>query len=173
MEDKFTRSLRPTASTSSLRKREMGFYVGTTRTPLPTYSALKDDGLWHFWASPALQSHFQQVGFLSREGQLCDIDRERRKAHVMEHELFLAEELDRRRQRDATFGVEQTQKLRDARKFQRARDLEVRRQIEKIRNQRLAKYAPVQDEDEESEIDPNLSRKEKRKLLKAKSEGGI
>ncbi|CAD7959607.1 unnamed protein product [Amoebophrya sp. A25] len=131
-------SLRTSGSAPSLLRSEKGFRVGATHAPLPAYSALSDDSLWHFWANPALQSHHMRSGFLSRDGELVDVDRFRRKMHVVEKELFLAGELDRRRVKDAEVLIRQKKKMREADRCQKIRDREVRAYIQSIRDKRAA-----------------------------------
>ena len=40
----------------------------------PSYNSLYDDGLYHFWSNPATQQHLIKIGFLTKTGDIIDID---------------------------------------------------------------------------------------------------
>jgi len=124
-----------------LSKREAGWSVPARRAPLVSYNALEDDGLWHYFGNPVFQPHLHRMGFLSSNGELRDIDKHRRKWHVMEHELFLAERIDYAKQRDAEVLMDQQIKLRQIARYQQLRDAEVQRVVHAIRDKRRQKHA--------------------------------
>lgn len=122
--------------------KEKNWCVASRQAPLKSYSALEDHGLWHHFANPVLQPHLLRMGFLTPQGELRDIDKHRRKWHVMEHELFLAERLDQQRQREAQVCMEQQTKMRQIARYQAIRDAEVQSTVHRIREQRRMKQEP-------------------------------
>mmetsp|Transcript_4951 Transcript_4951/g.12413 ORF Transcript_4951/g.12413 Transcript_4951/m.12413 type:complete len:144 (+) Transcript_4951:131-562(+) len=138
MTEGYQATLRASPSAPSLLRKERDFHVTNKHAPLKSYSALQDDALWHFWANPAYERHHMQAGFLSREGQLVDVDKFRRKMYVVEKELALAAELDRKRIKDAEVLMEQKKKMREAERCQKIRDREVQQYINGIREKRRA-----------------------------------
>ncbi|CAD7938785.1 unnamed protein product [Amoebophrya sp. A120] len=138
MTEGYQATLRASPSAPSLLRKERHFKVAAKDAPLKSYSSLEDDALWHFWANPAYQAHHMQAGFLSRTGELVDVDKFRRKMYVVEKELALAAELDRKRMKDADVLLEQKRKMREAERAQRIRDREVQQYVQGVREKRKA-----------------------------------
>ena len=68
-------NLRPDPKSKKLQQKRTGFYVAAKQEPLPKYSTLNDEALFHFWSNPGTQNHMLQQGFLAPDGTIIDIDK--------------------------------------------------------------------------------------------------
>ena len=77
-----------------------------------------------------------QIGFLTRDGTLIDIDQYRTKWQVIEHEIQLADKLDQGRQQNIKLVIDHQRKLRkrEMLQAQRESDIEFCRQLRKSKS---------------------------------------
>ncbi|ETM44667.1 hypothetical protein L914_10119 [Phytophthora nicotianae] len=84
-----------------LRQRENGFNLsGVHQDRLPQYNALLDRNLRHHFESRPLQSHLNELGLIDQRGRIVDLDKQKSKLFIIDQEFKLAEEVERRKQRE-------------------------------------------------------------------------
>lgn len=84
-----------------LRQRENGFNLsGVHQDRLPQYNALLDRNLRHHFESRPLQSHLNELGLIDQQGRIVDLDKQRSKLFIIDQEFKLAEEAERKKQRE-------------------------------------------------------------------------
>jgi len=76
-----------------LLEKEQSFRMGGFRAPLPLYDSLRDHNLRAFWSNPGTRRHLTELGFLSDNGDIIDLDQYRRKLAVIHKELQHAEKM--------------------------------------------------------------------------------
>ncbi|GMF33739.1 unnamed protein product [Phytophthora fragariaefolia] len=84
-----------------LRQRENGFNLsGVHQERLPQYNALLDRNLRHHFESRPLQNHLNELGLIDQRGRIVDLDRQKSKLFIIDQEFKLAEEAERKKQRE-------------------------------------------------------------------------
>ncbi|KAF4042014.1 hypothetical protein GN244_ATG05738 [Phytophthora infestans] len=84
-----------------LRQRESGFNLsGVHQDRLPQYNALLDRNLRHHFESRPLQSHLNELGLIDQRGRIVDLDKQKSKLFIIDQEFKLAEEAERKKQRE-------------------------------------------------------------------------
>ncbi|KAG6959644.1 hypothetical protein JG687_00008655 [Phytophthora cactorum] len=84
-----------------LRQRENGFNLsGVHQDRLPQYNALLDRNLRHHFESRPLQSHLNELGLIDQRGRIVDLDKQKSKLFIIDQEFKLAEEAERKKQRE-------------------------------------------------------------------------
>ncbi|CEG50088.1 uncharacterized protein PHALS_07815 [Plasmopara halstedii] len=84
-----------------LRRRENGFNLsGVHQDRLPYYNALLDRNLRHHFESRPLQSHLNELGLIDQCGRIVDLDKQKSKLFIIDQEFKLAEEAERKKQRE-------------------------------------------------------------------------
>lgn len=88
-------------SCEMLRQRENGFDLsGVHRERLPEYNALLDRNLRHHFEARSLQSHLNDVGLIDQRGRIVDLEKQKNKLSIIEQEFKLAEQLERRKEKE-------------------------------------------------------------------------
>lgn len=83
------------------RQREQAFDLsGIHQNKLPTYNALTDRNLCHHFEGQQVQSHLRSLGLVDAYGRLVDLDKQKSKLYIIEQEFKLAEQAERRRERE-------------------------------------------------------------------------
>ncbi|KAL3661921.1 hypothetical protein V7S43_013214 [Phytophthora oleae] len=84
-----------------LRQRESGFNLsGVHQERLPQYNALMDRNLRHHFESRPLQSHLNELGLIDQRGRIVDLDKQKSKLFIIDQEFKLAEDAERKKQRE-------------------------------------------------------------------------
>ncbi|KAE8891333.1 hypothetical protein PF010_g11592 [Phytophthora fragariae] len=84
-----------------LRQRESGFNLsGVHQERMPQYNALLDRNLRHHFESRPLQSHLNELGLIDQRGRIVDLDKQKSKLFIIDQEFKLAEEAERKKQRE-------------------------------------------------------------------------
>lgn len=88
-----------------LREREAAFdtktlTAATRKDPLPSYNALFDTNLRHFFENRRVQKHLYGTGLIDREGRIIDLEKNKAKLSIIEQEFRSAEREEELRSRE-------------------------------------------------------------------------
>mmetsp|Transcript_147548 Transcript_147548/g.257403 ORF Transcript_147548/g.257403 Transcript_147548/m.257403 type:complete len:184 (-) Transcript_147548:96-647(-) len=94
-EDSMIPDLRLPATNRAHRQRELGFDCRAKEAPLPMYKSFFDPNLSTLWKNPAKRHHLKKLGFIDSNENMVDIHEQRRKFHIVEHDIAQAERIER------------------------------------------------------------------------------
>merc|ERR1719171_739326 len=92
--------LRPFATKKEHRHRELNFNNRAIDAPLPMYKSFFDPNLSTLWKNPDKRKHLKKLGFIDGSENMVDIHEQRRKFHIVEHDVAQAEKIERQKKWD-------------------------------------------------------------------------
>merc|ERR1719298_37756 len=93
-------SLRPNATSKKDRHRELHFDCRAVDAPLPMYKSFFDPNLSTLWKNPEKRKHLKTLGFIDASDNMVDIHEQRRKFHIVEHDVAQAEKIEKSKKWD-------------------------------------------------------------------------
>ena len=71
---------------------------------LPEYNPLLDKDLAHYWSYPSVKTHLTQMGFISDDGSVIDINKYRASFARVQHEIHREKNIEQTRQFRSKFA---------------------------------------------------------------------
>lgn len=83
-----------------MKAREAGFSTNVRNEKVPTYSALHDMNLRHYFENRHLQSHLRNTGLIDTTGRVIDMEKHKGKIAIIEQEFKNAEKAEYIREKE-------------------------------------------------------------------------